>query len=156
MVDRIGSHDITAPKLASISDFGQNDFEAFVKAASDKESSHSSAASRRNGAQTGKPDDGGKPTGDELAQKTIEALEEAMRGNFEPAMKLLKQLEGKQLSEFSLLLKRIEGLGKKAGDFVAHEAKEFGVPVGVAAVAGGMAALTVDSLGVGGALAAVF
>ena len=156
MVDRIGSHDITAPKLASISDFGQNDFEASVKAASDTRSPHSSAASRRNGAQTGKPDDGGKPTGDELAQKTIEALEEAMRGNFEPAMKLLKQLEGKQLSEFSLLLKGIEGLGKKAGDFVAHEAKEFGVPVGVAAVAGGMAALTVDSLGVGGALAAVF
>src|SRR5215467_12293427 len=57
-------------------DFGQNDFEASVKAASDTRSPHSSAASRRNGAQTGKPDDGGKPTGDELAQKTIEALEE--------------------------------------------------------------------------------
>jgi hypothetical protein len=53
-------------------------------------------------------------------------------------------------------LKGIEGLGKKAGDFVAHEAKEFGVPVGVAAVAGGIAAVTVDTLGVGGALAAVF
>ena len=73
MVDRIGTHEITAPKLAATSDFGQNDFEAFVKAASDKESSHSSAASRKNGAQTGKPDDGGKPTGDELARKTIEA-----------------------------------------------------------------------------------
>jgi hypothetical protein len=156
MVDRIGTHEITAPKLAATSDFGQNDFEAFVKAASDKESSHSSAASRKNGAQTGKPDDGGKPTGDELARKTIEALKEAMRGNYKPAMELLEQLEGKELSEFSSLLKGIEGLGKKAGDFVAHEAKEFGVPIGVAAVAGGIAAVTVDTLGVGGALAAVF
>lgn len=154
MVDRIGTHEITTPKLASISDFGQSDFEASVKAASDNRSPHSSAASRRNGAQTGKP--GGKPTGDELARKTIEALEEAMRGNYEPAMKLLKQLEGKELSEFSSLLKGIEGLGKKAGDFVAHEAKEFGVPVGVAAVAGGIAAVTVDTLGVGRVLAAVF
>jgi hypothetical protein len=156
MIDRIGTHEITAPKLASVSDFGQNDFEASVKAASDKRSPHSSAASRKNGTQTGKPHDGGKPTGDELARKTIEALEEAMRGNFEPAMKLLKQLEGKELSEFSRLLKGIEGLGKKAEDFVTHEAKEFGVPVGVAAVAGGIAAVTVDTLGVGGALAAVF
>lgn len=156
MVDRIGTHELTVPKLASISDFGQNDFEASVKAASDKRSPHSSAASRKNGAQTGKPNDGGKPTGDELARKTLDALNEAMRGNYGPAIKLLGELEGKELSEFSSLLKGVEGWGKKAGDFVAHEAKEFGVPVGVAAVAGGIAAVAVDTLGVGGALAAVF
>jgi hypothetical protein len=77
MVDRIGTHEITAPKFASISDFGQSNFEASVKAASDKRSLHSSATSRKNGAQTGKPDDGSEPTGDELARKTIEALKEA-------------------------------------------------------------------------------
>lgn len=73
-----------------------------------------------------------------------------MRGNYRPALKLLGQLEGKELSEFSALLKGIEGLAKKAGDFVAREAKEFGIPVGVAAVAGGIAAVAVDTLGVGG------
>src|ERR1700747_3274134 len=156
MGDRIVAHEITVPKLESIYDFGR-DFEASVNAASDRRSPQSSsAAPGKIGAQTGKPDDGGKPTGHKRARKALDALNDAMRGNYGPAMKLLGQLEGKQLSEFSCLLKGIEGLGTKAGNFVAHEAKEFGVPVGVAAVAGGIAAVAVDTLGVGAAVAAAF
>jgi hypothetical protein len=125
MVDRIVAHEITVPKLESICDFGR-DFEASVNAASDRRSPQSSsAAPGKIGAQTAKPDDGGKPTGDELARKALDALNDAMRGNYGPAMKLLGQLEGKQLSEFSCLLKGIEGLGTKAGNFVPTKLKSL-------------------------------
>jgi hypothetical protein len=103
-------------------------------------------------------------------RKIIDALEKAMRGDHGPAEKLyrelLKRLSGEAQSEFSSLAKEIghtattvehavAGFAKTTGNFVTHDAEKIGVPVAVAAAAGGLAAVTVDATGVGAAVAAL-